>query len=195
MVFLVWIPSHLCQTPKTRFLRLCADFHPVKGFPRRDFATSRFLKPILASLMRPVEAGPFFCLMSGLRWLSSATCYGLQATPDVSGLYQNPLAAIPLPGSHVHRKCVTFFMVALAFCVFPRLSPIPAASFSPFQVQHDDVSLMTLLSIHSSRCHPTAYSGLQATPISSDEIESPGLPTRTRLLIWSHSSEEECLFT
>ena len=148
MVFVVWIPSHLCQTPKTRFLRLSTAFHPGGAFPRRDFATSRFLKPILASLIRPLEAGPFFCLMSGLRWLSSATCCGLQVTPDISGLYQNPLAAIPLPGSHVHRECVTLFMVASVFRVFPRLSPIPAASFSPFQVRHNDVSLVTLLSIH-----------------------------------------------
>jgi len=27
-----------------------------------------------------------------------------------------------------------------------------------------------------------------------DETVSPGFPTRTRLLIWSHSSREECLF-
>jgi len=55
-------------------LQALRRFPPRRGFPWRDFATSRFLKPILASLKRSVEAGSFFCLVSGLRWLSSATC-------------------------------------------------------------------------------------------------------------------------
>ena len=117
--------------------------------------------------------------------------FGLQATPDSSGSNQHPLASIPL--ARLPRPSESF-VAEVPFWSYRFGAPFlgvfirfPSRHFH-FAARYNDVSLATLLSITYADVARLAKLKSASYLCLRDETVSPGLPARTRLLIWSHST-------
>lgn len=114
--------------------------------------------------------------------------HGLQATPDSFGLNQHPLASSPL--ARLSRPSESF-VAEVPFWSYRFGAPFlgifirfPSRHFH-FAARYNDVSLATLLSITYADVARLAKLKSASYLCLRNETVSPGLPTRTRLLIWS----------
>jgi len=134
--------------------------------------------------------------LSDSRCQSSATCLVCKLPLIHPGRISTPWPPVPWPGSHIHRDpslpkslcgCIVSARLSSEFSSDSRRVDLTSRmEFAEANSRYNDVSLTTLLSITNADVARLAKLESASYLCLWDETVSPGFPTRTRLLIWSH---------